>query len=430
MNENKVPRGKGQFLQVFKKEASLFKGRPVLWIAAAVIILIPSLYTLVYLGALWDPYDNLSNLPAGLVSLDMGTKFRGKNYNLGGKLVDELKKRKPFEFIEYPSEEKAEAAIRSGEVYFALVVPPDFSGKALPGSETGSLTLITSQGTSFIATIMAERFAREAANNINREIGVERWKVVLSSALAKGLHTLHADLAKLTAGRPAGNKTAEDMVTSVRVNEKELAPVSANGPGFAPYFMALSLWLSVLVSAFLFRLIVFPRSVAGKTKSAKLLGKGMIPLLISIAGAVLLGLTVQFVLKIPIVHRFGFYFVLLAAVLTYSTIILSLVRLIGDAGKLLAVLFLVMQIASASGSYPIELSPLFYRAISPYLPMTHVVGGLRASMFGSFDGEWARCMLFMLPWILVSLCLSFVSTRRFRYVDDSEYAPALDLSFK
>jgi len=95
----------------------------------------------------------------------------------------------------------------------------------------------------------------------------------------------------------------------------------------------------------------------------------------------------------------------------------------------LCVMFLVLQIASAGGAYPIELSPPFFRGLSPFFPLTHVVQALRAAMFGSYDGAWGRCILPALPWAAVSLGLSFLSRKRFLYVPDAAYGPALDLSF-
>jgi YhgE/Pip-like protein len=406
---------------VFEKEASLFKGRPILWLAAAVISLIPALYSAIYLYALWDPYGNLKDLPAGLVTLDRGTDFMGRRFNLGKRLADEMKKEDPFNFIEYRSEEAAETAVRSGDIYFALATPPDFSSRALSGTKSAHLTLISSQGTSYIASILAQRFAVQIALNLSEKLEAEKLK---------DLNVFHAVLAELASVIPFRTKAAEGQTVPVILKRRETAPVAANGPGFAPYFMALSLWLGVLLSAFLFRLIVFPKSMVVETNVAKVLGKGMLPLLISLAGAVLLGVTIHSIMKIHLVHILGFYVVLLSAVFTYSTIILSLVRLIGDAGKLLSVLFLVVQIASAGGAYPIQLSPRFYQAVSPFLPLTHVVRGLRAAMFGSYNGDWTRTLLCMLPWVIISLCISLFSTRRFRYVEDSEYGPALDLSFK
>ena len=67
--------------------------------------------------------------------------------------------------------------------------------------------------------------------------------------------------------------------------------------------------------------------------------------------------------------------------------------------------------------------------ISPYLPLTNVVEGLRASMFGSYDGNWMKYMLYMLPWAIIGFALNLIAARRFDYVEDAEYGPAVDLSF-
>ena len=60
---------------------------------------------------------------------------------------------------------------------------------------------------------------------------------------------------------------------------------------------------------------------------------------------------------------------------------------------------------------------------------TNIVFGLRAAMFGSFNGDWPRYVLCMLPWFLISLILGLVASKRFNYVDDDKYGPALDVSF-
>ncbi len=411
---------KWQIFKVFGREASLYKRHPILWLATIVAILIPTLYTVIYLGAVWNPYQELDQLPAGLTNLDEGTEYRNTHYNLGKKVISELEKKKPFKFIPYKSEKDAEEAVRLGEVYFALVIPADFSRRVLPGTDAGSLKLISSQGTSFISTLIAERFIAIVEDNLSNEIEVKRWEVVLSS---KGLNLLRAILLN-------EKQKAEDMAIPITTTQKELAPIESNGQGFAPYFMSLSLWLGVIVASFLFRLIVFPVSVASLGNRAKVLGKGLIPLSIALLGGCLLGVVIQQVMGVTVKHPLGYYLVLLVSGLTYSTIILALIRLVGDAGKLIAVIFLVIQIASAGGAYPIELSPPIYEWISSYLPLTFTVKGLRATMFGSYGGAWLQYIFFMMPWIIVCLSLSFLASKRFRYVEDGDYGPALDLSFK
>ncbi|MDD5556550.1 MAG: YhgE/Pip family protein [bacterium] len=401
--------------------------RPRLRRAVIAIALVPSLYCVIYLGAMWDPYGNVSRLPVGLANLDRGTEYRGAHHNLGEKLVEGLEEKRPFRFVRFDSAESAEGAVRSGEVYFALVVSEDFSGSAVPGAKTGALTLITSQGSSYVASIIGGRFAEDMAADVNRKIEIERWNAVLSSDLLKGLDAVRSVIREITRAPRPERPDAEHMAVSVQVRHEELAPVPSNGPAFAPYFMALSLWVGALMPAFLFRLTVLPRSAAGGGAAAKVAGKWAIPVCVSLAGALLLSVTIRYGMGIRSVHPAGLVAVLIAAALAYSATILPLVSLLGDVAKLLCVLLLVVQIASAGGAYPIELSPEPYRVVSHCLPLTHVVRGLRASMFGSFNGEWGRCVLFLILWAAGGALVGVVSARRFRYVEDEMYGPALSI---
>lgn len=39
----------------------------------------------------------------------------------------------------------------------------------------------------------------------------------------------------------------------------------------------------------------------------------------------------------------------------------------------------MLQLTSASGTYPVQTSPGFFNAIHPYLPMSYIVEGLQPS---------------------------------------------------
>jgi putative membrane protein len=250
-----------------------------------------------------------------------------------------------------------------------------------------------------------------------------------SKALSEGLYEINEGLSKFASSIPDGKEKAESLAVSVESERIDLVSAPVNGAAFAPYFMGLSLWIGGITISFLFRSIVFPRSVADKSRLAKIIGKWMAPFLISSVSAITLGLYIHLVLKVPISDEVGYYAILIMAVLTTSGFILSLISLIGDAGKLVCLIFLVIQISAVGGAFPLATQPHFYQLISPYLPMTNIVFGLRAAMFGSFDGNWQIHVLSMLPWLCISLTLGLVASRRFNYVDDDQYGPALDMSF-
>ena len=176
----------GQEFRVLTPSERRLWRAPIMWAAALAILLIPVIYVSVYLASVWDPYGNLSKLPAGLVNADAGTTFQGQRYDLGSRLVKTLHDDPPVRFVDYPSEAAAQAAVRRGEVYFALSIPADFSRKALAGSsaEHGLLHLYSAEGTSYFASRVSASVTDKVAAGLNRQLGDSRWDKV-QKALVK-----------------------------------------------------------------------------------------------------------------------------------------------------------------------------------------------------------------------------------------------------
>ena len=63
--------------------------------------------------------------------------------------------------------------------------------------------------------------------------------------------------------------------------------------------------------------------------------------------------------------------------ITFMSIIQFLIRNFGDIGKFLALIILVLQLAAAGGTFPIETIDKGFQVITPYLPMTYSIKLLR-----------------------------------------------------
>lgn len=153
---------------------------PLMWASAVAITAVPVLYATVYLSSAWDPYGDLKRLPVAVVNLDRGTVRDGKTYNVGGEALKHLREDPPVRLVDYRSEAGAQAAVRAGQVYFALTFPADFSRRAVNGasSEHGLLHLYTAEGTSFFASRVGQSVAKTITVNINASLGTNRWEVV------------------------------------------------------------------------------------------------------------------------------------------------------------------------------------------------------------------------------------------------------------
>lgn len=61
--------------------------KPLLLISLLVISLLPVIYTVTFLGAMWNPYDRTGDMQFHIVNEDKGNE----DINIGENIVDELK---------------------------------------------------------------------------------------------------------------------------------------------------------------------------------------------------------------------------------------------------------------------------------------------------------------------------------------------------
>jgi putative membrane protein len=252
--------------------------------------------------------------------------------------------------------------------------------------------------------------------------GLDRLKVG-ASQLAVGVDTLAS---ALPAGVPALSGSAKGLANTVEPIIEIDAPVKNNGMGFAPNFIPVALWLGAVMTAFIFHLRRLPQAAAAHSRPALLLGKMGILGAITSTQALCVFLMASFMLDVQPVHAMGLVLIMLASSLTFMLLILALVRSFGDAGKALALILLILQLSSAGGVVPVELTNDFYRAVSPWLPFTWVVKGVRASAFGAFNSEW----LTVLGVLVVFASVAFVVAAyvgRWKFVDAQEHRPAMDI---
>ena len=244
-----------------------------------------------------------------------------------------------------------------------------------------------------------------------------------SKELASGLNLLYNNL---PASVDAPDGSARGLADSVEPVLEMVAPVSNNGAGFAPNFLATSLWLGAVMTAFIFHLRRLPLMAAPASNPAKLLGKlGILGTMVVLQAMVILLMSL-FLLDLPVVKLLPYTLTLVTTSLTFLCIILALTRAFGDTGKAAALLLMVLQLSSAGGVLPVELSGGIYQAVSPYLPFTWVIKALRACLFGAFDGDWVS------PWLIIAMIgsisgLSAMFVGNWKYVTQEEHRPAMDI---
>ncbi len=245
-----------------------------------------------------------------------------------------------------------------------------------------------------------------------------------SRDLAGGAGRLRDGLAELYEKVPADVERLggdpEGLAASAVVVETSTARVQNNGAAFAPYFMALALWVGATMTTFIFPYLLLPESGRATSQAARVARKFTVPAfyVVSQALVVVLGLHL---LGVTYLHTGLVVLTVVLASLTFMILILALNLLLGAAGRLLALVLLVVQLGASGGSYPVELSSDFFRAIHSVIPVTDVVNALRFAMFGSYEGQYGVFMTRMLLVALVSLALALLARRRWVFTPDEKF---------
>ncbi|MFS0559534.1 YhgE/Pip domain-containing protein [Terribacillus sp. 179-K 1B1 HS] len=219
--------------------------------------------------------------------------------------------------------------------------------------------------------------------------------------LSDGATQLDDGMTKLSDGsdelatslQDAADKTADiqssDALTTmfadpVKLTEKQLSDVPNYGVGIAPYFLSLALFVGGLMAANI--LPLGRRQDMQVSGTVQFFSKLTLVYVVAIVQAVILDLIFLFGFQVDVKSIPLFFLSSIIVSMTVMTIILTLVTLFGNLGKLLAIVLLVLQLATCGGTFPSELTVSALASVGKYLPMAHSLHSLQEAIT---LGDWS-----------------------------------------
>lgn len=166
----------------------------------------------------------------------------------------------------------------------------------------------------------------------------------------------------------------------VILDSHKLFPLPNYGTGMTPFYTVLSLWVGGLLMISL--LSVEAHGVENITGRQEYFGKGFTFLVIGILQTIIVTMGDMWILGVEV--SAPFYFILFSVFISvvFVAMIYTLVSVLGNVGKALAIVLLVLQISSSGGTFPVVLLPHFFQYIHPYLPFTYAVSLIREAVGG------------------------------------------------
>lgn len=208
----------------------------------------------------------------------------------------------------------------------------------------------------------------------------------------------------------------------VNVEEKDVDQVNDYGTAFAPYFISLSLWVGALI---MFVMIYLNPQMRFKRKLVKNMHmdvKFLIYPLIGIAQAVALALVLINALNLQLTNTAMFFAVIVLVSLSFISIVQFLIVHLGDIGKFLVILLLILQLTASGGTFPNELVPDFFNAINPFMPMTYAIYALKETISGHNNAFLMQNIIVLAGIMLVFLVASLLLTgnKKAKSIDEIE----------
>jgi putative membrane protein len=161
------------FMMQKEKNKQSFLKRHFKGIATAAIVTIPTIYTTFFLGSMWDPYGNISDLPVAVVNLDKSVEYEGSTMAVGDELVENLKDSDDLNF-NFVDASEAQEGIEDGTYYMVITIPEDFSANATTlmddEPEKMQLRYTTNPGTNYIASKMSESAMEKLKNKVSATV--------------------------------------------------------------------------------------------------------------------------------------------------------------------------------------------------------------------------------------------------------------------
>ncbi|GAA1171606.1 YhgE/Pip domain-containing protein [Nesterenkonia xinjiangensis] len=219
---------------------------------------------------------------------------------------------------------------------------------------------------------------------------------------------------------------SEVIGNPLKVNQTAQTEAGNYGAGMAPFFLALSLWIGALVMLQVLR-PTSTRALASNAPSASIALGSWVPfLLLSLTQSLLLYGAVVAGLGLSPAHPWLALAVLFAASMAFSALVLGVVALLGNPGKMLMILLLVLQLVASGGTFPPETLPEPLQALHPVLPMSYVVDGLRHVIYGADLATLSTTLAALLATTGVGLTLLVLAIRKKKMWSLKRLQPAIE----
>lgn len=231
------------------------------------------------------------------------------------------------------------------------------------------------------------------------------------------------------------------LAQPVGLERHAVYPMENYGSQMAPFYTVLAIWVgSVILVAMMeakisdegkaaaLKLKEVPVLVGGKPLRAETpgnmrflglhlneeyFGRYIIFMLLALAQATLICMGDLWFLKIQCENPWQFFAAGWLCAFIFSSLMYALTVAFGAAGKAIAVVLLVMQVAGTGGTFPIQMLPEPFQVIYPLFPFPYAINAMREAIAGPYRANYGIYMAQLSIFALAALFIGVILRRPF-----------------
>ena len=195
---------------------------------------------------------------------------------------------------------------------------------------------------------------------------------------------------------------AEFFANPVKLQENKLYHIENYGSAMTPFYTVLSIWVGSLLMSSLLTTKVEDEENKYKPYQ-KYFGRGLLFIIISLFQTLIITLGDMYVLGTQANSPYRFVLYALLISLLFSSIIYTIVCILGNVGKAVCIVLLVLQLGSSGGTFPIQMTSEFFQTLYPKVPFTYSIGLLREAVGGVYIPAVERDIKILFIYLIIVL---------------------------
>ena len=173
---------------------------------------------------------------------------------------------------------------------------------------------------------------------------------------------------------------ADFIKNPVEIKEEKLYKMANYGSSMAPFYSVLAAWVGVIILS-----TILSTEPSKRYRSIdRYLGRLSFFLILSLIQSIIISTGDLLLLGVTAKEPILFILILMLCSIAFCILIFTLVSCFKTLGKGIAMFLLVIQIGGSGGTFPVQMTPTFFRTINSVIPFTYGINACREAIGGVY----------------------------------------------